>query len=284
MKNIYRMFIALFCIGVLASCETEYDLLDQGFDLDELPAYVAFDAPGNTINLDAESATEGDEVVFTIENPTGTLSDITVNYEFGGSAEFGTDFMVEGASASGGSIVLDHDPRDFQFLDNVDLVVNLLTDGVTDGDKSLTITLVSAVNAEGSSLAVGRGGTDFLKTATINISDADCASDLAGNYLFDITGDLGEAEGLPAVITEADGNGNYVIDDFAAGAFGEAVPYEFSVACGVVSGPAMSTISEGVSATITGTADEEAKTIVMNVVLNCCGGEGSEYTLNLTRQ
>ena len=63
--------------------------------------------------------------------------------------------------------------NDFDF---VNLGVQALTDGVADGDKTLVITLVSAVNADGKEFSVGRGaegGTIYLRTATINIEDVD---------------------------------------------------------------------------------------------------------------
>ncbi|MCB0584793.1 MAG: hypothetical protein KDD06_05625, partial [Phaeodactylibacter sp.] len=64
--------------------------------------------------------------------------------------------------------------KDFDVVNrsNADLEIELLTDDVQDGTKTLTITLVSASNDEGA-LAVGRGGTDYLKTATIVIEDVD---------------------------------------------------------------------------------------------------------------
>lgn len=46
------------------------------------------------------------------------------DFTFSGSAEFGVDFTVAGASASGGSIVLPHDVGDVNNFDNVDIVVN----------------------------------------------------------------------------------------------------------------------------------------------------------------
>ena len=162
----------LFCIALLSSCGNEYDI-NEYFDLEELPGYVAFDAPGNSAILDDVMVTEDEgTATVTIECPTGTLSDITVDYDFGGNAVFGTDFNVAGASASGGTITVRQKDFDVVNRSNADLEIELLTDGVADGTKTLTITLVSASNADGP-LAVGRGGTDYLKTATVVIEDID---------------------------------------------------------------------------------------------------------------
>ncbi|MTI41644.1 hypothetical protein [Fulvivirga lutimaris] len=168
-----RLLILLISAGIFSSCE-DYDIADQGFDLTELPGYVAFDAPGTNVDEAVEDTDEdAGSVEFVIETPTGSLTDVTIQYVFGGDAVFGTDFTVDGATASGGSIVLAVDPEDFINLDNVTMTIDLLTDGVADGDKVLTVELVSAVNAGGETLAVGRGGTGFLKTATVNIADVD---------------------------------------------------------------------------------------------------------------
>ncbi len=122
MKNIlYTIIIASL---LLASCD-DFELTDQGLAFQNLPGYVAFNAPGDDAILDDVETTEDSGTVdLSIEVPTGTLSDINVDFTFSGSAEFGVDFTVAGASASGGSIVLPHDVGDVNNFDNVDIVVN----------------------------------------------------------------------------------------------------------------------------------------------------------------
>ena len=173
MKKIYNLlFVALLIIGLIG-CD-EYDLADQGIDLEELPGYVAFDAPGEEAFLDDEEVTEEDgSVSLRIEVPTGSLTDIAVSYTFSGSAVFGTDFTVDGASASGGSITIEIDESEFIDTDGVDLEVTLLTDDVADGEKTLTVTLESAQSTDGLSFPVGRGGSDLLRTANVIIADID---------------------------------------------------------------------------------------------------------------
>ena len=143
----------------------------------------------------------------------------------------------------------------------------------------MVVTLSGASASDGSAIDAGQG--DLYKSITINIGDADCTSALAGTYNYTGTGFLGGAAGT-VEIADLEGNGNYTISDFAGGAFGGPVPYEFSVACGIVAAPAASVVSDGISATITGTANEATKSIELSVILNCCGGEGLAWTMTLT--
>lgn len=172
-KAIYILSILLVSFY---SCETDYDAEDQGIILQELPKYVAFsvDGAGKTLApVDVDEAENTDDEI-NVEIPGGTLSDVTVNYSLSGTAVFGTDYTISGATSSGGSVTIDYnntvnvDGLPF----NADIVVNALTDGVADGDKTVIITLTSATNAEGD-LPVGRAGQTELRSATINIIDVD---------------------------------------------------------------------------------------------------------------
>jgi hypothetical protein len=162
---------ALFFFGLLAlsSCGSDYAVEDN-FDLEELPGYVAF-GDGNTNNAILETLVVAEDdaaASFIIEAPAGTLSDVNITYEITGTAVADVDYKIVNA----GSITLAVDENDFLNRDQVTLDIEILTDGVVDGVKTLTLTLTSASNAEGS-LAVGRGGTDFLKSANLEITDVD---------------------------------------------------------------------------------------------------------------
>ena len=221
-KNIY--LLALCAIFFLASCGNEF-VTEDNYDLTSLGGYVAFDAPGNTItneDIVTDEDTGGTQSL-TVECPTGTLSDITIDFEFSGDAVFGTDFTVEGASASGGSIVLSPNANDVLNRDNVDIDVVILSDEEVDGNKTLTVTLVSASNADGEIL-VGRGGTDLLTSRTIIIGDNDCVSDLAGTYTavttytaHDFLDDY-PTNTMDLVVTE-EGDGVYSVTDISGGLY-----------------------------------------------------------------
>jgi len=181
MKKILMILLA----GLVFTSCTDLDLEDQTIRLIELPGYVAFANTGGTVTpIDrtiAETATAVQNL--RIEVATGTLSDVTVTYSFSGTAVLGADFTVVAttggtATATGGTIIIKRNqtPAGTTDFDFVNLGIRAVTDGVDDGDKSLTITLVSATNADGKTFAVGRGApgsTIYLKTAKVNFTDAD---------------------------------------------------------------------------------------------------------------
>lgn len=172
-RYIYILSILLI---ILSSCETDYNAEDQGILLQELPNYVAFSVDGAGVTLDPieiEEDTDTDDSV-NVEIPGGTLSNVTVNYSLGGTAIFGTDYTIEGATASGGSVIIDYSntPNVDGLPFNTDILITALTDGIPDGDKSIIITLTSASNEQGI-LPVGRAGREELRSATINIIDID---------------------------------------------------------------------------------------------------------------
>jgi|GEM_PF-2298346 len=265
-----RLYILLLGFGLMIAC-TDTNISDQGFNLKVLPAYVAFNAPGeNAIMDDIEVDENAGSVSLNIEAPTGTLSDITVDYTFGGDAVFGTDFDVSGATANGGSIVLKVDPTDVQDFDNVDLDIDILTDGATDGDKTLTVTIVGGVNADGDMFVGGRGGTDFLKTATIKIADVDCASDLTGTYSTLTDGTSGTAFPYTVTITEsATVNGEYTFSDITGGLY--AIGYS------AADQPAIVNDNCGVLSLV-----DQPDTVFGNDLFNGTGTVNADGTLTLT--
>jgi hypothetical protein len=177
MKNItYLILIAT----VSFSC-TDYGLEDNVLKVKQIGSYVAFANTGGTVTPIVRTLTENSAISnLRIENATGSLSSITVTYEFSGTAVLGTDFTVTSpggtATATGGTIVITATNKkttvnDFAF---VNLGIDAITDGVVDGAKTLTVTLVSAVNADGKVFDVGRGAAEstiYLQSAVLNISD-----------------------------------------------------------------------------------------------------------------
>ena len=168
----YISIMGLALAVLLSACDPDYDVADY-FDLQELPGYVAFDTEGNNASLDdIETDEDAGTVEVVVENPTGTTSDITVNYSLGGSAEFGTDYSIDGATSAGGSLTIPSKGGTVTETIRASIVIDILADQTADGTKEIEITLTDASNAEGS-VAVGRGGTDFLKTAKVIIADVD---------------------------------------------------------------------------------------------------------------
>jgi len=144
MKNI-KYYIASLVALAFVGCDTDFDFEDRGFDLQELPNYVAFNPDGTSVTFaDVDVAEDDDPEDISIEIPGGTLSDVTVNYTISGDAVFGTDYTIEGATSTGGTLViaLTTVPNQDGLPINGNIVVTPLEDGVEDGDKTLTLTIV----------------------------------------------------------------------------------------------------------------------------------------------
>ncbi len=177
-----KIIFFLLSISVLVSC-TEFETDDLGFGLIPIGSFVSFGASGGNVTPIVLNVTEASaNQNLRIECPTGTLSDITVTYSFTGTAVFGVDYVVTtpggSATSTGGTIVIKRNKTEagLQDFDFVNLGIDPILDGVVDGPKTLTVTLVSAVNADGKVFSVGRGaegGTIYLREAVINISDVD---------------------------------------------------------------------------------------------------------------
>ena len=169
MKNIIYILL-VFCF--LVSCNDDFDISDQGFDLEELPESVSFDGGGDGVDADTDGS-EGDDVTVRVEAPNGTLEDITVTYSLSGTATFGSDYTIAGATAAGGTVTIDHDPSDVVNFDSGDIDIELLNDGDnSEEDETIIITLESATRGS-ETIAVGRGGTDFGRSVTVTLEDVD---------------------------------------------------------------------------------------------------------------
>ncbi|MBX2896770.1 MAG: hypothetical protein KF763_15090 [Cyclobacteriaceae bacterium] len=179
-----KKILIVWCAAIVFTACTDFDLEDQTIKVIQLPGYVAFANTGGTIaainRTVAETSTTAQNL--RIEVATGSLSDVTVTYSFSGTAVLGTDFTVTTpggtATATGGTIVIrrNQTPAGTTDFDFVNLGIRAVADGVDDGDKSLTITLVSATNADGKMFAVGRGApgsTIYLRSASVNFTDVD---------------------------------------------------------------------------------------------------------------
>lgn len=224
-KLIYILFASVM---ILTGCSEDYDLNDNVQDLNVQlldGEYVAYSADGANATTPAVDAKEGETVELNVEIPTGTESDVTVNFTFGGTAIYGVDFTVPGGTSAGGSVVIvpDDGGGTANIIDNVDILVTLLTDDNQDGNKSLDVILASASNGDGDVL-VGRGGTDFLKSQTVNISDVDCG-DVAG--LYDVSGvilvdDFGSGPYSYTdriALSDCSVEGEYAISDISGGLY-----------------------------------------------------------------
>ncbi|MGF1534641.1 MAG: hypothetical protein ACFCUI_13145 [Bernardetiaceae bacterium] len=165
MKKLKYFFVVL-ALGLFTTA-CEYDTFEDELPFIEnaLPAYVRFD-PGisASINLD-EGAVRDLEVQVTAP----IQQDVTVTYSISGNAVFGQNFIISGAQANGGTFTIEHKQDDPANFDNFVITVIALDDRLRDGDKNLTITLESAVAADGTVLQAGQGSV--YKTVNITIVD-----------------------------------------------------------------------------------------------------------------
>jgi len=101
-------------------------------------------------------------------------SNTTVTYSLSGTATFGVDYTIDGATSEGGSIVIQNvegTEAPDNLADNEDIVVTLLSDSVEDIDETIIITLTGVSSPDGE-IALGRPNNDGgLLTATIIIGD-----------------------------------------------------------------------------------------------------------------
>ncbi|MEL7004026.1 MAG: hypothetical protein AAFN93_14990 [Bacteroidota bacterium] len=112
-----KIIYTLLALCFLMSCDDDFDIADQGFDLEPLPESVSFDGGGDGIDAD-DDGDEGDDITITVEAPNGSEADIVVTYTLSGTATFGTDYTIAGATASGGSVTIIDDRSDVVNFDN----------------------------------------------------------------------------------------------------------------------------------------------------------------------
>ena len=279
-KIIYLISISLVFFAM--SCEEFTD--DYILDGERVTAFVDFNSydsyDGSIVNEGADTSW------FRINAPAFVLEATTINLTFGGDAVYGTDFVVvsytgdnrdyptiSNASASGFTITISID-HSFEDADQNIFGIVPLTDDASDGDKSLTISISNASTESGMSLRTSR--IEGQNSFTLTLKDIDCPSDLAGTYTAVFAGDMG-AGSLTMEVFAEEGNGNYSVADFTAGAFGVAIPGIFKDACGNISGES----SDYPGFSISGTADEANGTISLS-----CSYDGGPYywTIEMTKQ
>ncbi len=184
--KLYKLIMIAFVAFMVTSCSTDYDI-NEYHDLEELPAYIAFDADGNDINVSVrEVSEEGASVNVVVEHPTELLSDATVNYTLSGDAVFGEDYTIAGATASGGSMTISSDRGNVAETYRGNITITGIDNAVVDGDKTIILTLESASNAQGD-IAIGRGGKEFQREATVIVLDDECPSEYGGMYTVSTT-------------------------------------------------------------------------------------------------
>ena len=249
MKDIKNILFFLFAVLItLNSCEETDDPLLGATEVNNFVQFAA-DTPAEV------SATEGaSSTSMTIQAPVSAGEDLLATISFSGDAVYGVDFDLEegtGATNVGGIVSKSATEAVIKIpfipaggadliTDQVKFSVVYLTDGATDGDKTLIITLTGAVGSKTSSLVFDGGRGPIRVTSTILISDADCPSDLTGTWNSLTTGSAGTDDPYVVTITETSTNGLYDLTDITFGLYKNGYgssdnPVQFTDACAVIS-------------------------------------------------
>ena len=275
MKTIRTFGILAVAATAGIACE---DIVNPVEEMGEFaPAYVVF------TNVEAAGA-HGTTVPVVFDAPPRPDEDVVIDFAFSGDAVFGEDYMIVGrpdVTAAGGTTTIVADPAAEEPTDTLWVAV---PEDATVG-AVLQIDITDAATADGDSVIVGRLGdfSTFLLTITPALAEVP-----TGTYAGTISGDLGAGD-ISIEVTDdpvtIDGTEyRYQMSDFAAGAFGVPIPWAFNVFTdgSMVFSP---TNPDGdVTADITGTYDLATSSRAFDVLLTCCGGDGLQWTYDLTLQ
>lgn len=280
--NRMRVLGALAVTGLVAAgCE---DITNPVEEFGQLAGpYVRFEAA-------SAIGTPDSYVLIIFQMPTRVEEDVEIDFSFGGDAVFGQDYIVvdddgnprTDVTASGGSVTIRYDFDQTAFArDTLRVFVPF---DATDG-AALEVEITAATTASGDPIETGF--IDRFRTFTLSIEGFVAIP--TGRYVGTIAGNLGAgAVALnitddPVVIGGAEYR--FVIDDYAAGAFGGAVPWAFNVTSG---GTAIFAPEDaagfGVTSEIEGEFDFATNNLTLDVLLTCCGGDGFVWSYDVTRQ
>lgn len=182
MNFIKYKWVWMLMVACTLACEEDDSRLDILTDpANSSKVFVVFDEN----DPDSFTSSEGgEEFVVTVRSELNLLADVMVEIDFDGTAEAVTDFTVENATFVAGSetpnfgdvffngandkimVLLE---RNDTLSARTNLQLNFPTDGVVDGEQSLTLTLDTAyfVNRTEDLFTVGKAGTQLTVTGTI---------------------------------------------------------------------------------------------------------------------
>lgn len=225
-----------FTTMLFYGCENVSDPID--ISSTAKPSYVELQDTSSTV-------LEGDTLDVVFELPVAIGENVDVTFSISGTATYGTDWKTDNSdvSADGGTVTIEYVDSTTS-NDEYALEVIFPKDGEKDGEKTLTVTLESAVSESGEELMVGQGPNE--KVQNISIQDFDQVIEIqTGTYNFDLASEsLGTNSGTMEITELADpvvSGGTeypYQISDAGGGLFSSAAPHAFSVVgTGVVIAP-----------------------------------------------
>lgn len=164
----YLLFLCL-SFGLFSSCE--YDSFEEesglkGIEGTEQNPFIRLD---NSLQGSAAVAEDGG-LSIELQNLFPVETDVTVTYSLGGTATFGEDYTISGATASGGDIVVPFDAS-IVGISTAGLVIDVINDCIIEEAETITIELTDAKADDGSAFDVGQG--DLHKSVTVTLSDVE---------------------------------------------------------------------------------------------------------------
>jgi len=164
-----NIMAALLCGLCFVACD--YESFEEESALGDLQtgnAFVRLITGGVAGTEDVVVGEESTSADVTIESSSVRGGDVTVEYSLGGTAEYGTIYTIEGASQSGGNLLIPFQ----ESVDNTaparaDITINFMVDTLMAVDQTIELSLVSATSSDSESLDVGQG--PLRQSLTINL-------------------------------------------------------------------------------------------------------------------
>ena len=167
----YLLITALLACGVFVGCD--YESYEEERTLENLTygnKFVRLLTGGVTGMFEfVVGEEEAPGLNVNVQNLFGDGGDVTVEYSLGGTADYGEDYIIEGASASGGTLTIPFDNADPESTApaQAPIFIELLVDTLVNGPQTIELSLVSATNSDGETVDVGQG--TLRKDLTINL-------------------------------------------------------------------------------------------------------------------
>lgn len=281
MRLIRTIGVLALAAGTVAACEDITNPIEEFGALED--PFVRFES-ATTVG------TPGSTQAVVVELPTRVEEDVTVEVAFGGDAVFGEDYVIvdsegdarDDVSAGGATLNIPFDFNQNTTLSSDTLLVFVPFDA-TDG-AVLDIQIVSATAESGRVLETGF--IEQFQSHRFSVEGFVTEGVATGAYAGAWEGDLGSGD-VSATITQPatpvtiEGvEYSFVLDDFAEGAFGIAVPWAFNVTSGgtVIFSPT-DAAGFGVTSDLEGSYDFDTDNLAFEVLLTCCDGADGEAGL-----
>lgn len=282
MRLIRTIGVLALAAGTVAACEDITNPIEEFGTLED--PFVRFES-ATTVG------TPGSTQAVVVELPTRVEEDVTVDVTFGGDAVFGEDYVIvdsegnarEDVSADGATLSIPFDFNQNTVLASDTLLVFVPFDA-TDG-AALDIQIESATTESGRVL--NTGFIEQFQSHEFSIEGFVTEGVATGAYAGAWEGDLGSGDvsatiSQPATPVTIEGvEYSFLIDDYAEGAFGAAVPWAFNVTSGgtVIFSPT-DAAGFGVTSDLEGSYDFGTDNLAFEVVLTCCDGADGEAGLS----